>query len=145
MSTVNFLNEEQKQEILRAIEGAENGTSAEIRVHLDSMCLGNPVTAAVKQFTALNMQNTKERNGVLVYVAYKSRKCAIVGDEGINNIVEATFWDDCYHLMSNHFKNNDFSGGISAAVTKAGNKLKELFPYQSDDVNELSDEISFGK
>lgn len=145
MGVVNFLTETQKQEIIDAISTAEKGTSAEIRVHLDSMCLGNPVTAAIKQFNALGMDKTKERNAVLVYVAYKSRKCAIIGDDGINKVVGETFWDDCYQSMSTHFKNNDFGGGIAAAVLKSGEKLKEFFPYQSDDVNELSDEISFGK
>lgn len=145
MSVVNFLNEKQKQDILDAIVTAEKGTSAEIRVHLDSMCLGNPVTAAIKQFNKLDMDKTKERNGVLVYVAYKSRKCAIIGDEGINKVVEPTFWDDCYGVMTSHFKSDDFGEGIAAAVLKAGEKLKEFFPYQSDDKNELPDEISFGK
>lgn len=145
MSVVNFLNEKQKQDILDAIVTAEKGTSAEIRVHLDSMCLGNPVTAAIKQFNKLDMDKTKERNGVLVYVAYKSRKCAIIGDEGINKVVESTFWDECYSAMTSHFKSDDFGGGIAAAVLKAGEKLKEFFPYQSDDKNELPDEISFGK
>ncbi|MEG0499585.1 MAG: TPM domain-containing protein [Rikenellaceae bacterium] len=145
MSTTNFLNEQQKQTIMNAIAEAEKDSSAEIRVHLDSMCLGNPVTAAIKQFNALKMHDTKEHNGVLVYVAYKSRKCAIVGDEGINKLVDPKFWDECYNLMATHFKIDDFGGGIAAAVLKAGEKLKEFFPYQSDDVNELSDEISFGK
>lgn len=145
MGAVNFLTEIQKQDIMDAIVKAEKGTSAEIRVHLDSMCLGNPVTAAIKQFNALAMDKTQERNGVLVYVAYKSRKCAIVGDDGINKMVEPTFWDECYQLMATHFKSDDFGGGIAAAVLKAGEKLKEFFPYQSGDVNELSDEISFGK
>ena len=145
MSIVNFLDDTQKQAILDAIVSAEKGSSAEIRVHLDSMCLGNPVTAAVKQFSKLDMQNTADRNGVLIYVAYKSRKCAIVGDEGINNVVPINFWDDCYALMTSHFKSNDFGGGIAAATYKVGEKLKEFFPYKEDDVNELSDEISFGK
>lgn len=145
MSVVNFLSEEQKQTILNAISDAENGSSAEIRVHLDSMCLGNPVTAAVKQFAKLEMDKTRDRNGVLIYVAYKSRKCAIVGDKGINDVVGENFWDDCYHLMTEHFKTSDFGGGIAAAVLKVGDKLKEFFPYYEGDVNELPDDISFGK
>lgn len=145
MGVKNFLSESQKQDIVNAIVTAENGTSAEVRVHLDSMCLGNPVTAAIKQFDQLGMHNTKDKNGVLIYVAYKSRKCAIVGDEGINAVVPANFWDECYATMTTHFKSDDFGGGIAAAILKVGEKLKEFFPYQSDDVNELSDEISFGK
>lgn len=145
MKVANFLDETNKQNIVDAITKAEKGSSAEIRVHLDSTCLGNPITAAIKEFKRLNMQNTKDRNGVLVYVAYKSRKCAIVGDEGINTVVPADFWDECYSVMTSRFKENDFGGGIAASVAKVGEKLKEYFPYQDDDTNELSNEISFGK
>lgn len=145
MSVVNFLDNTNKQNIINAITNAEDGSSAEIRVHLDSTCLGNPITAAIKEFNRLGMKNTKDRNGVLVYVAYKSRKCAIVGDEGINSVVPANFWDECYSIMTSHFKENDFGGGIAASIAKVGEKLKEYFPYQDDDTNELPNDISFGK
>ena len=55
------------------------------------------------------------------------------------------FWDECYAVMTSHFKDNDFGGGIAAATIKVGEKLKEFFPYEDDDTNELSDEISFGR
>lgn len=145
MAADKFFSDEQKNEIVAAIISAEKGTSAEIRVHIDSMCLGNPLNAAIKEFGRLEMTKTKDRNGVLIYIAYKSKKCAIVGDEGINNVVTPEFWDECYHLMVDNFRVGDFSKGIALAVGKAGDKLKEFFPYQSDDVNELPDDISFGK
>lgn len=145
MAADKFFNEEQKNEIVAAIVSAETGTSAEIRVHIDSMCLGNPLNAAIREFARLDMTKTKDRNGVLIYIAYKSKKCAILGDEGINNVVTPEFWDECYHIMVDNFRNGDFSKGIALAVAKAGDKLKEFFPYQSDDTNELPDDISFGK
>lgn len=145
MAITNFFSEQEKQQIINAIKAAEKDTSAEIRVHLDSMCLANPLNAAVKEFNRLGMFNTKDRNGVLVYVAHKSRKCAILGDEGINSRVSPDFWDECNALMVQHFKNKQFAEGISAAIAKAGEKLKEFFPYQDDDINELPDDISFGK
>ncbi len=140
-----FLSKEEQSQIVNAIIAAEKGTSAEIRVHVDSVCKGDPMESALKEFTRLKMDQTAEHNGVLVYVAHQSRKCAIIGDSGINERVGETFWYDCYELMVAYFKKGEFAKGIAEAVLKTGDKLKEFFPYQKDDVNELPDEISFGK
>ncbi len=139
-----FLSKEEQTVIVEAIVMAEKNTSAEIRVHIDAICKGNPMAAALKEFRNLKMDQTAAHNGVLVYVAYESRKCAIIGDSGINNKVEENFWNSCYELMVEHFKKEQFSQGIAAAVLKVGEKLKAFFPYQKGDVNELSDELSFG-
>ncbi len=139
-----FLTEQEQRQIVDAIVTAEKGTSAEIRVHIDAVCKGDAIQAALVEFRNLKMDRTAEHNGVLVYVAHESKKCAIIGDSGINNKVEDHFWNDCYELMVTHFKKEEFAEGIAAAILKAGEKLKQFFPYQEDDVNELSDEISFG-
>ena len=90
------------------------------------------------------MDRTELRNGVLIYVAVKDRKTAIIGDQGINQYVHREFWDTCYRTMSSHFTIGDFSGGLCAAIGLLPRELCEHFPHQSDDVNELPDEISFG-
>jgi uncharacterized membrane protein len=82
---------------------------------------------------------------VLFYLALKNRKFAILGDAGINSVVPENFWDDIRDHMLNHFRENHFADGLIEGISMAGKQLKEHFPYQKDDVNELSDEISFGE
>ncbi len=145
MKTKDFFTASQQSEIVQAIAKAESNTNAEIRVHIDSVCLGNPINAALKEFSRLQMEKTEARNGVLIYVAHRSRKCAILGDKGINDVVPEGFWDSCYSSMVEQFKCGNFSEGIIEAISKAGEQLKLYFPYKEGDINELPDEISFGK
>ena len=90
------------------------------------------------------MYNTEQRNGVLIFLAVEDHKFAILADEGINTVVPDNFWNDIAALMSNKFKEKDFVAGLSEGITLIGEKLKEFFPHQTDDINELSNEISFG-
>ena len=91
------------------------------------------------------MHQTELRNGVLIYLAVEDRQLAILGDAGINLKVPKGFWDDTRDVMINEFKQGNFAKGLSDGIIKAGEQLREHFPYQSDDVNELSDDISFGE
>jgi uncharacterized membrane protein len=91
------------------------------------------------------MYETAQRNGVLFYLAVYDRKFAILGDGGINKLVHEDFWDKIKETMLGYFKEGKFADGISKGILMAGEQLKANFPYQSDDVNELSDEISFEK
>ncbi len=91
------------------------------------------------------MHATEARNGVLVYMAVRSRKYAVVGDEELHQRVGDGFWTDVVEAMRQHFAQDLFGDGIAAGVLQIGEKMREHFPYQTDDVNELSDEISFGK
>jgi uncharacterized membrane protein len=95
-------------------------------------------------FEKLKMHETDLRNGVLFYVATESKKFAIIGDKGINEKVAADFWDCTKDIMLSHFKNGNFKQGLIDGVLRAGEQLKKHFPYQSDDINELSNEISKG-
>jgi uncharacterized membrane protein len=90
------------------------------------------------------MENTEERNGVIIYVAVKSKQFAIYGDKGINEKVGLDFWDCTKDAMANQFKNGNFKQGLIDGILRAGEQLKTHFPYQSDDTNELSNEISRG-
>ncbi|MEZ5196516.1 MAG: TPM domain-containing protein [Bacteroidales bacterium] len=90
------------------------------------------------------MHETEQRNGVLFYLALKNRKFAILGDVGINSVVPDNFWDDIRDKMLDHFRENEFVDGLIEGIMMAGQQLKEHFPYQRDDVNELPDDISFG-
>ena len=90
------------------------------------------------------MQKTEQRNGVLIYLAVKDRKFAILGDAGINAVTPDDFWDSIKEKMVKHFSEGDFSSGLKEGILMAGVALKDHFPYEDGDVNELSDEISFG-
>lgn len=140
-----FLSKEEQRTIVAAIEEAELNTSGEIRVHIESKCKGDAVARAIYIFNYLKMYKTQQRNGVLVYVAHESRKLAIIGDVGINQRVPGNFWNGIKENMVAAFASGNFVGGIAEAVRAAGVSLKEYFPYQSDDVNEQPNEISFGK
>ena len=145
MKPIPILNAEQQALIVEAIVRAESRTSGEIRVHVEPKCKINPLERAVKVFNRLEMYDTAARNGVLIYLAYNTRNCAIIGDTGINEVIPEGFWDGILADMKTAFAAGDYTGGIVAAIDAVGNALSEYFPYQTDDVNEQPDEISFGE
>ncbi|MBQ5689158.1 MAG: TPM domain-containing protein [Bacteroidales bacterium] len=143
MSARSFFTKEEQQKIVAAIKEAELNTSGEIRVHIENHCKEEALERAAELFYDLKMNHTAARNGILFYLAVKDHKFAIIGDEGINREVERDFWNDIKDEMIYNFKENKFTEGLIAGILKCGDKLKKYFPYQNDDVNELSDEISF--
>ena len=143
MSARSFFTKEEQQKIVAAIKEAELNTSGELRVHIENNCKEEALERAAEVFYDLKMNRTAARNGILFYLAVKDHKFAIIGDEGINREVEHDFWNDIKDEMISNFKANKFAEGLIAGILKCGDKLKEYFPYQNDDVNELSDEISF--
>lgn len=144
MKAREFLSKEQKKEVVAAIMEAEKATSGEIRVHIETSCNGDPKIRALRTFHKLKMARTAARNGVLVYVACDSRRFAVIGDKGINAVVPAGFWKDVVAAMGEFFKKEEYTQGLVKGVIMIGEKLKAFFPYQSDDVNELPDDISYG-
>jgi uncharacterized membrane protein len=130
--------------ITSAISLAEQETSGEIRVHLESTCNKDSVDRAIEVFNLLKMDQTLLKNGVLIYVAIKDRKLAIIGDTGINEVVPSDFWDSTRDLLVTHFKDGKYVEGLVNAIEEAGKVLKQYFPFKSDDQNELSNEISLG-
>ena len=144
MDAVNFFSKEQKALIKSAVQEAELNTSGEIRVHIDNRCKEDVLDRAAWWFAKLNMHKTEKRNGVLFYLAVKDHKFAILGDGGINAVTAEDFWDEIKEKMLDHFKEGKFAEGLKEGILMAGEQLKEHFPYQQDDVNELPDEISFG-
>lgn len=145
MEPDKFFTKDEKEKILQAIKEAEKNTSGEIRVHIENRCPGNVLDRAAFIFEKLGMHNTKDRNGVLFYIAIGDRKFAVIGDAGINAVVPENFWDSIKSIMEEHFKNMEFTEGLIKGINEAGKKLKEYFPYMPDDINELPDEISFSK
>lgn len=145
MSPNKFFSDLQQQAIIKSIENAELNTSGEIRLHVEDTCKINPIDRAIEIFEKLEMHKTELHNGVLFYLAIKDKKIAVIGDKGINDIVTENFWDDVKNEIINQFKNNQFTEGICKGIEMAGEKLKMHFPFQSDDTNELSNDISFGE
>ncbi len=145
MTIKEFIGKQGQEVIVAAIKEAELNTSGEIRVHLESKCPSDPLQRAVYIFNYLKMYKTQARNGVLIYVAVESRKFAIIGDAGINKAVPDNFWDNIKEKMALAFSQGHYVQGISEAISEAGLSLKKYFPYQSDDINEQPDEISFGQ
>jgi len=144
MNAINFFTKEEKILIKSAVKEAELNTSGEIRVHVDNHCREEVMDRAAWWFGKLEMQKTEQRNGVLFYLAVKDHKFAILGDAGINAVTPEDFWDHIKEKMLASFNEGNFTAGLTDGILMAGEQLKEHFPYQDDDVNELSDDISFG-
>lgn len=140
----NFFSREQKQEIRQAILKAELDTSGEIRVHIENSCKEDVMDRAAVVFEKLKMHKTDLRNGILFFLAVKDRKFAILGDKGINKEVPDDFWDNIKEKMISLFSDGNFTQGLVTGIEMTGKQLKKHFPHQTDDINELSDEISFG-
>ena len=142
-NAITILNREEDQRVVEAIRQAERNTSGEIKVHIENRCKGDVEQRSLFIFDKLKLNETQLRNGVLIYLAVKDRKFAILGDEGINNTVEDTFWNDVRDMMAREFKQGRFAEGLERGILRCGEKLKTYFPYQTDDVNEIPDDISY--
>ena len=140
----DFLSKADEQEIVQAIIEAEKNTLGEIRVHLEEHTEKSPLDRAQEVFFQLHMNETKDRNGVLFYVGISDKKFAIIGDEGIDKVVESDFWDCTKDIVIANFKEGNYKKGLVEGILRAGERLKQYFPYQSNDTNELSNEISRG-
>ena len=145
MSVENFFTKEEKKQITDAIAEAERNTSGEIRLHAEGHCAIDVLDRAAYVFEKLQMHKTVDRNGVLFYLAVYDHKFAILGDAGINYVVPADFWDQIKETMLGYFKEGKFAEGLIKGIHMAGHQLQVFFAYQKEDVNELSDEISFDK
>lgn len=140
-----FFKEEQRNQIVRAISEAEAMTSGEIRLHVEATCKHeNTLDRATEIFYQLKMDATEQKNGVLIYLAHRDHRFAIIGDKGINEVVPANFWDSIKEVMRGHFKKQQFLEGVLFAIQETGLHLKKYFPLQANDKNELTNEISEG-
>jgi uncharacterized membrane protein len=143
MKASSFFTKEQQDQIRAAIKEAEEATSGEIRVHIETSVAGNVLDRAAWIFKRIGMHNTAERNGVLYYLSVTNRKFAVIGDEGINARVKAGFWDEVKVLLEEHFNDGKFTEGLVKGILLTGLQLKEHFPHRKNDINELPDDISF--
>lgn len=143
MTAKTFFTSQEQQLIIDAIQSAEKNTSGEIRVHIENFCFGNEVKRAQKVFTKLKMHVTKERNGVLIYIAVSNKKVAIVGDEGIHQKLGSEYWDKIVQNLISKFRENKKGEGLAESIIECGTQLGKFFPRQTNDTNELSNSISY--
>jgi uncharacterized membrane protein len=143
----DFFTEEEKQQLVDAIQNAEQQTSGEVRIYVESKCkYVDALDRAQEIFFSLKMHETAERNGTLIYVAVKDKQAAVFGDEGIHQKVGQKYWEDEVSKMLLHFKDQKLVDGICLGIHDLGQALKFYFPYNSStDKNELPDEIVFGR
>jgi uncharacterized membrane protein len=142
-----FFNETEKEQIVTAIRAAERRTSGEVRVFVESRCrYVDAIDRAVEIFFKLEMDETDDRNAVLLYVAMKDRQLAVFGDEGIHKKVGMDYWNREIGLLIGNFNKDNYAEGISKCVNDIGEALHYFFPFDNDtDKNELPDDIVFGK
>ena len=139
-----FLTAIEEQEVVKAIKKAEKNTSGEIRVHIEHHTEVPALERAKQVFFQLGMDKTRQKNAVLLYIDTYSKQFAIIGDEGIDKVIPTGFWEFEKNLITHYFKLQKNCKALTEGIQFIGEKLKTYFPYQADDVDELSNEISKG-
>ncbi|ACU08615.1 hypothetical protein FIC_02179 [Flavobacteriaceae bacterium 3519-10] len=139
----NFLTEYQMASLVEAIQSAEDHSTGEIRVHIDSNSEGNNAEIAFGVFKALCQNKTAERNAVLFHINFEQHYLTIIGDEGIHAKVHQSFWDQIHDEVTAEFAKGNYHEGLRNAILKTGFELKKHFPVSGENPNELSNEITF--
>jgi uncharacterized membrane protein len=142
MKTGEFIEQIRHDDIVAAIGEAEKKTSGEILVFVSRKPVEAPVTAAQAHFVRMGMDKTRDRNGVLIFVAPRSRTFAVIGDVGVHARCGEAFWRELADEMSGHFKHAEFNRGLLHGIRKAGELLAQHFPRRPDDTNELPNEVA---
>ena len=142
---IDFYTEQERAEIVSAIQRAEAKTSGEVRVHLEDHCDHQSKDRAALVFEKLGMHETQDRNGVLFYISVCDHDFAVIGDAGIHAKVGDAYWKQLSNELEEHFKAGMFTGGLVKCIDHVGDALKSYFPVDARDVNELSDDISMGQ
>jgi len=139
----NFLTDQQMASLVEAIQTAEDHSTGEIRIHIDSNTEGNNAEIAFEVFRRLCKDQTVEKNAVLFHVNFEQKYLTIIGDEGIHAKVNQTFWDQMHDQITTQFSKGNFHHGLKNAVLETGLELKKYFPIKGVNPNELSNEITF--
>lgn len=138
-----FLTETELNTLVDVIQEAENLSTGEIRIHIDTNTESNFAQKAWEVFQSLEIQKTKERNGVLFYIHFEQKYLTVIGDKGIHQKVRQQFWDDIHDEMTQGFIQQIYFETIKKAILKTGVELKKYFPIKGENPNELSNEITF--
>jgi uncharacterized membrane protein len=144
MQPKHFVDQLDDDAVVKAIADAEAKTSGEIRVFVSHHKVADPAAAARKHFTRLKMDRTRDHNAVLIFVAPKSHKFAIIGDVGVHERCGETFWTQLAAEMGDHFRRSAWTEGIVHTIRKAGDLLAEHFPRNFGDLNQLPNKLEQG-
>ena len=144
MNPRNPFRNNEEQLVISAIRDAERHTSGEIRVHIERQCDIPLMERTVQVFNLLDMDKTELHSGVLLYVSLDDRKFAILADSGINSRLGEKYWDKLYVKTTERFRNNSIADGLIWCIQQIAEELSLYFPILPNDINELSDEISYG-
>ncbi len=142
MKARDFLSKLEHDRVVKAIAEAESKMTGEIRVFITRKEPEDAVSAAQHQFAHLHMDRTTERNGVLIFVAPRVRKFAIIGDREVHAKCGDAFWREVADEMSGHFRKEEFTSGILHGIRRAGELLAAHFPHRPGGKNEISNEIA---
>jgi uncharacterized membrane protein len=144
MRTKEFIEKLEHDRIVRAIAAAETKTSGEIRVFIQHGDVGDPVGSAREQFERLGMTKTRERNAVLIFVAPRAQKFAVIGDQGVHEKCGDPFWQALTEAMRTHFQAHNFTDAVVHAIRETSALLAEHFPRRPDDRDELANRVEEG-
>jgi uncharacterized membrane protein len=137
-----FFTNTESDRIVAAIAAAEGKTSGEIRVHVTNRVPADLEQRALRRFHLLGMAATKERNGVLLYIAPRAHRFHLMGDLGIHERCGPGFWQEVAAGIEAHFRKGEFLEGVLEAIERVGDVLARHFPRNPDDVNELPDKVT---
>ena len=129
--------------LVEAIQTAEDHSTGEIRIHIDSNTDDDNAEMAFDVFKSLCMDKTAERNAVLFHVNFEKKYLTIIGDEGIHKKVNQHFWDQMHDYVTSEFAKGKYYEGLKSAILETGIELKKYFPISGENTNELPNEISF--
>ncbi len=139
----DFLSENEMAHLVEAIRLAEEHSTGEIRVHIDSNTVSENAKVALSVFEKLGMRRTLQRNGVLFHVNFEQKYLTIIGDEGIHKKVKQFFWDELHDYITYEFQKGNYFKALETAILRTGEELKKHFPHNGENPNELSNELSF--
>jgi uncharacterized membrane protein len=142
MRTKEFLSKLEHDRIVQAIREAESNTSGEIRVYIQrGKFSADPLTAAQRKFHHLGMHKTHERNAVLIFIAPRAHKFAVIGDKAIHEKCGDALWQRIINQMRTHFQTEKFTDALVEAIQEIGKVLAAQFPKTPTDTNELADDL----
>jgi len=138
-----YLTDQQIASLVEAIRSAENHSTGEIRVHIDSTTAQNNAETAYQVFSELCKDQTKEKNAVLFHVNFEEKYLTIIGDTGIHAKVRQSFWDHLHDFITSEFAKGNYFKALKSAILETGLELKKHFPVTGENRNELPNEITF--
>ncbi|MDO4762989.1 MAG: TPM domain-containing protein [Flavobacteriaceae bacterium] len=142
---MKYLSEQEIEALVEVVKTAEDYSTGEIRVHIDSSTEEEKAEVAFEVFQKLKMHETKDRNAVLFHINFHQRYLTIIGDEGIHKKVCQSFWDKIHDEITSEFAKGNYFKGLSEGILKTGVELKKYFPIEGENPNELPNEITFSQ